>query len=94
MPGGNGFLGLEGATLVHGSATFVHGLRNTCTRFWAAFGALGLFCGSDLGRNTCTRFWALRLGLNAFPGFGRCRFGALTWGATLLHGLARLDETM
>ena len=57
MPGGNGFLGLDGATLVHGSATFVHGLRNTCTRFWAAFGSLGLFYGSDLGRNTCTRFW-------------------------------------
>ena len=65
MPGGNGFLGLEGATLVHG-----------------------------FGGNTFTWFRALRLGLNAFLGFGRCRFGALTWGATLLHGFARLDETI
>lgn len=75
------------ATLVHGFGKSPGKGRNVCTRFWVAFGALGLFCGSDLGRNTCTRFWALRLGLNAFPGFGRCRFGALTWGATLLHGL-------
>ena len=45
------------ATLVHGFGKSPGKGRNVCTRFWAAFGALGLFRGSDLGRNTCTRFF-------------------------------------